>query len=166
MKIAKASKYNAKKETREHIAMVKVLIDGMISRLKERASNHDKTKLESPEAEIFQEYTPKLKGTTYGSDKYKEFLKEMDVALSHHYKENTHHPEHYKKGIEEMDLLDIFEMLCDWKAATLRHNDGNIEKSIDINSDRFKIPAKLQKIMHNTVPTLEDILKEHKKSKK
>ena len=167
MKMTKVSKkYDAKEETREHIAMVKVFIDGMRSRRKERAANHDKTKLQSPEAEIFQEYTPKLKGVTYGSDEYKEFLKEMEVALSHHYEANSHHPEHYKKGIEEMDLLDIFEMLCDWKAATLRHNDGDIEKSIEINAKRFKIPAKLAKIMQNTVPVLEDILKEHKKKKK
>jgi hypothetical protein len=164
MKIVKVSgKYDAKDETKEHIGMVKVFIDGVRSRLKERAANHDKTKLQSPEAEIFQEYTPKLKGTTYGSDEYKEFLKEMDVALSHHYEENSHHPEHYKKGLEDMNLLDVFEMLCDWKAATLRHNDGDIKKSIEINSKRFKIPAKLSKIMQNTVPILDDILKEHKK---
>ena len=53
--------------------------------------------------------------------------------------------------VSGMDLLDIVEMLCDWKAATLRHADGNILKSIEINRKRFGIDDQLANILINTV---------------
>ena len=62
-------------------------------------SKADNSKLESPEKELFDEYTPKLKDCTYGSDEYKEFLKGLKVALDHHYANNSHHPEHYENGV-------------------------------------------------------------------
>jgi hypothetical protein len=39
--------------------------------LLKRGELHDQTKLESPEVEVFAEYTPRLAGCTYGSDEYK-----------------------------------------------------------------------------------------------
>ena len=117
----------------------------------ERGTNHDASKLSDPEVEIFTIFTPKLKGSTYGSDEYDGFLKEMKVALDHHYKGNSHHPEYYgKKGINGMDLVDLVEMMCDWKAATMRHDDGDINKSLEINKKRFKIDDQLQEILQNT----------------
>jgi hypothetical protein len=100
-------------------------------------------------------YTPKLKGTTYGSDEYNEFLKEMKSGLDHHYKNNRHHPEHHKNGIDGMDLIDLIELFCDWKAATLRHADGSMKKSIEHNQDRFSIGDQLTKIFKNTMKYVE-----------
>ena len=113
--------------------------------LLKRAKNHDKSKLVDPEKSIFDIYTPKLKSCTYGSIEYKGYLKEMELGLKHHYKSNRHHPEHFKKGIAEMNVFDILEMFCDWKAAVERHQDGDIYKSIAINADRFEIPGDLTK---------------------
>ena len=50
-----------------------------------------------------------------------------------------------------MNLIDLIEMFCDWKAATLRHEDGDMQRSIDINSDRFHLPEKLVSMFKNTV---------------
>ena len=50
-----------------------------------------------------------------------------------------------------MTIIDLIEMLCDWKAATMRHNDGNIRKSIEINAKRFNIDSQLTKMLENTV---------------
>jgi hypothetical protein len=36
-----------------------------------------------------------------------------------------------------MTLLDVIEMLADWKAATMRHDDGDLAKSIVMNAERF-----------------------------
>ena len=36
-----------------------------------------------------------------------------------------------------MTLLDMLEMLCDWRAASLRHADGDIYQSLVINRARF-----------------------------
>lgn len=137
-------------ETVKHIRYVQYLMNLMIEELLERSRKHDETKLESPEKEIFDEYTPKLKGATYGSPEYKEFLKEMKVALDHHYKKSRHHPEHFKKGINDMSLIDLIEMIADWKAAAARHADGDTEKSLKINIERFGISPQLAVIIRNT----------------
>lgn len=42
-------------------------------------------------------------------------------------------------------------MLCDWKAATERHDDGDIAKSLDHNEMRFKIDPGLKKVLKNTI---------------
>ena len=41
-------------------------------------------------------------------------------------------------------------MFFDWKAATERHDDGDIYKSLNINKDRFKISDQLINILKNT----------------
>ena len=143
--------YDSAQATMEHKLRVAHFINKIIFELLIRTEDHDSSKLRSPEKEIFDEYTPKLKGSTYGSEEYKVFLKEMNVALEHHYAMNMHHPEHYKESIEGMDLIDLIEMLCDWKAATERHANGSIDKSILINKDRFGISDQLVKIFQNTV---------------
>lgn len=143
--------YDSSKDTLEHIQKVSKVLRKLILELMLRMENHDGSKLRSPEKEIFDVYTPKLKATTYGSDEYKTYLKEMEVALKNHYALNHHHPEHYRDGVDGMDLVDLVEMLCDWKAATERHADGDIEKSILINKDRFGMSDQLVKIFQNTV---------------
>ena len=146
---------NTELETRKHIQQVQELLVKVMHELTLRAQNHDKSKLESPEKGVFEEYTPKLKGTTYGSDEYNIFLKEMKPALDKHYKKNRHHPEHHERGIDGMDLIDLIEMFCDWKAATLRHADGNLKKSIEHNQNRFGIDNQLKKILKNTMKYVE-----------
>ncbi len=126
-----------------------------ISDLQRRQAAHDQSKLTSPEVEIFDEYTPKLKCSTYGSDEYKSFLEGMKPALDHHYASNSHHPEHYPDGIKGMSLLDLLEMVCDWKAATLRHADGDLLRSVEINQKRFGYSDELKQILLNTIKAME-----------
>ena len=140
---------NVKAETWEHIHQVQKLLIGMAEQLQQRALEHDQTKLHEPEIGVFEVYTQKLKDTTYGSDEYKQYLKEMKPALDHHYSENRHHPEHFEHGVRDMTLIDLVEMLCDWKAATLRHADGDIYRSLEINAKRFNIPHDLR--MHEEI---------------
>jgi len=144
-------------ETKAHIANVQKFIDVFIEALNRRSVNHDFTKLEDPELSLFTKYTKLLATCTYGSDEYKKFLAELKPALDHHYAINRHHPEHFPDGIEGMNLIDLVEMFCDWKAATLRHRDGNLLKSVDINTDRFNIDPQLSKILENTVELFDNI---------
>ena len=140
-----------------HIETVRNYLNAVIKNLMYRQSQHDQTKLQSPEVEIFEEYTPKLRDCTYGSDVYRGYMKEMKVAIDHHNKTNRHHPEHFENGINGMDLLDLIEMVCDWKAATLRHNDGDIHRSIEINQKRFGYSDDIKQLLLNTVKWLEGI---------
>lgn len=141
-------------DTMRHIERVRNLLGEVIVDLLRRAEEHDQSKLESPELEVFTEYTEKLATITYGSQEYEECRKAMAPALAHHYARNPHHPEHHKAGIADMTLLDLIEMLCDWKAASERHNDGNILKSIEHNAGRFDIPPILARILENTAKSM------------
>ena len=138
-------------ETWKHINQVQWHLGAVIHHLHMRSVVHDQSKLAPPEVSIFTEYTPKLKHSTYGSDEYKGFLQAMKPALDHHYAENSHHPEHRSNGIDGMTLLDLIEMLADWKAATMRHTDGDMGKSLAINRERFGISDQLASILENTV---------------
>ncbi len=143
-------------ETFRHIETVRNLLQKVIIELLDRAEKHDQSKLESPEVELFTEFTPLLAATTYGSAEYEEFRKKLKPALDHHYAKNKHHPEHYVHGIDDMTLIDLVEMFVDWKAATLRHNDGNLRKSIEKNTERFQISPQLRKILENTVELFDE----------
>ena len=142
--------YDSEQDTIEHIKTVQSFLEEVINILRERQNLHDSSKLKEPEKDYYDEYTPKLRDSTYGSEEYKDFLSEMKPALDHHYKMNSHHPEHYECGINGMNLIDLVEMFCDWKAATTRHSNGSLSKSIRINKDRFNIGNQLVDIFENT----------------
>ena len=137
-------------ETLKHIYTVRRYLARVLADLTERLINHDDTKLESPEWETFQRVTPQLAACTYGSDKYKAFLAEMKPALEHHYAAHRHHPEHFEDGMLDMNMLDMIEMLCDWKAASERHNDGCVWRSIEINQKRFGYGDELKRVFRNS----------------
>lgn len=143
-------------ETQKHIELVRKFIRLFTDKLTTRGVDHDRLKLKSPEVEIFTEYTPKLASSTYGSEEYSNFLKEMKPALEHHYANYRHHPEHFVDGINDMNLIDLVEMICDWKASTLRHNDGNLLKSIEINAKRFGMSDQLAQILVNTAKLFDE----------
>lgn len=130
--------YDSRPDTLAHIGEVQRALDEVIRDLQGRAYNHDRSKLEEPERSVFDEFTPKLRHSTYGSDEYKRFLEGMGEGLQHHYRVNDHHPEHFEGGIGDMSLMQLTEMLCDWLAATKRHADGDIRRSIDQNAERSR----------------------------
>lgn len=103
---------------------------------------------------MFDEYSSNLKHCTYGSEEYKSFLDGLKPALNIHYANNRHHPEHFADGIRGMNLLDVLEMICDWKASSERHADGNIYRSIEINQSRFGYSDEVKDILKNTVDFL------------
>ena len=141
-------------ETRKHQLRVAELLLKCAQNLISRAMQHDKSKLESLEFDVFVKYTPRLKGMSYSTDpdsEYQKCLREMRPALAWHYQSNDHHPEHFGDvGISGMNLMQLLEMICDWKAATERHSDGDIMRSIDQNKVRFKIDPQLEAILIKT----------------
>jgi hypothetical protein len=146
--------YDSTEDTKNHQKAVRHFMSVAIMNLAERRESHDASKLKSPEKEMYDKYTPLLRDSTYGSDEYKAMLKEMGPALQHHYENNSHHPEHFEDGINGMSLLDLLEMFCDWQAACLRHGDGDITKSLEINKERFGMSDQLSQIFWNTLEEL------------
>jgi len=142
--------YDSRVETLQHSQRVGELIIEIVEELLLRSTSHDRSKTEPPELEVFNEYTPKLRSTTYGSDEYKDYLAAMGEGLRHHYATNPHHPEYFVNGINGMTLVDLIEMLADWRAATERHMDGDLSNSLKIQKERFKISDQLDEILWNT----------------
>ena len=112
----------------------------LVEDMLERALVHDDSKFGYDEWLDFAEanYGGKLKQLEYGSPEYKQQLKTiLGPALKHHYEVNDHHPEFWNDGLLSMPLPAVIEMLCDWEAASRRHNTGDVYKSVIINADRF-----------------------------
>ncbi len=137
-------------ETLKHIKRVNEVLSLFVTDFINRGNNHDLSKLQDPELSLFTEHTQRLSKIEYGSDEYKASLEALKPALEHHYARNRHHPEHHKNGVNDMTLLDLIEMFCDWKAASERQNNGNILKSIEVNGKRFNMSEQLIKIFENT----------------
>jgi hypothetical protein len=161
--------YDSRPDTWEHIDNVRWKLSAVIADLQHRAVTHDRSKLFPPELEAFDIATPKLAGLTYGTPEYKESLRELGVALEHHYAFNSHHPEHYEDGIAGMTLLDLIEMLVDWKAASERMRkpmpaapgrpeapqyDNDFTRSIALNQERFGYSDEMRAILTNTARSL------------
>lgn len=148
-------KYDSAHDTVEHRHQVRLLIQRAMGELLTRAMHHDDSKLLEPEKSVFDIFTPLLKDSTYGTPEYHEILRAMAPALKHHYEANGHHPEHYPNGINGMTLFDVVEMLCDWKAAGMRHANGSMAQSLEVNRKRFDISDQLFEILQNTVKAFD-----------
>jgi hypothetical protein len=143
-------------KTFRHIETVRNYLNQVIRELLHRQEQHDQSKFSPEESSRFNELTDKLRDITFGSPEYYDRLKSLGPALEHHYSHNRHHPQFHKTGILGMNLIDITEMLVDWKASSMRHNDGDIYKSIEINQKRFGFSDELKQLLINTAVWLED----------
>lgn len=143
-------------QTMRHIECVRNYISSCITELLNRAILHDQSKMEFPEVAVFDEFTPKLKDVVYGSEQYKEMTRKMKPAITHHQQNNRHHPEYFPNGIKGMNLIDLLELMCDWKASTMRSKDGDIFRSIEINQERFGYSDDVKAILENTATWIEN----------
>lgn len=120
--------------------------------MEDRGCCHDRSKLESPEVELFDKYTHLLAGFSYGTPEYEAMREKLKPALDHHYANNRHHPEHWAQGVKDMDVLDLAELVCDWKAAGERQNDGNILTSLEVNKERYGLAdVSVYDVLKNTI---------------
>ena len=101
--------------TQEHIYNVRKLLNKFADVLKQKGETHDQSKLEEPEVYGWaaMDLEPRYES---GSYEYYDKLRRFSEVFNHHYKVNSHHPEHFINPEYEMTLIDMVEMLCDWFA--------------------------------------------------
>lgn len=137
--------------TRIHIATVVRIMSFLVSELMQRAATHDQSKLESPERDWLTDAddTP-FSNKKFSTTRELDHRNKLNEFLTHHYKNNRHHPEHFKNGIDDMTLIDLLEMFADWTAASYRNKNGDIIKSIRFGKNRFGMSEQLARIFENT----------------
>lgn len=140
--------------TRKHIGRVQSLLREVACNLEERGDRHDESKLEEPEASAFARIEVERSRLVYGSDEYKAAMAAEQPAIDHHYAHNDHHPEHFPNGINDMTLMSVTEMLCDWKAASERLANSDFAAGMEISRKRFGIDDQLFGILMNTAREL------------
>jgi hypothetical protein len=143
--------YDSTPDTLRHSLRVAELMGELIKELLDRSVRHDLSKTREPERAVYDEVVPQLRAATYGSVEYRTLVNAMGEGLRHHYAHNRHHPEHFADGVNGMTLVDLVEMLADWKAATERTMPhGDLADSLEINRERFGIAPQLMDILANT----------------
>jgi Family of unknown function (DUF5662) len=145
-----AETYDSRADILQHILDVRAQIETFVIEMLKRGSVHDASKFDEEEKPAFDEALPLLRGVAYGSPAYLEVLDRLGPALDHHYRHNSHHPEHYgAQGIAGMDLFDVVEMVCDWIAAAKRNPDDGVK--LAYNVELFGIDKQLASILANTL---------------
>ena len=144
------SAYDSRADTLAHIHRVRDNIDAFVAGMLARGSVHDASKLEEAEKSAFDRVIPLLAGLAYGSPEYEAIVARHRPALEHHYRRNSHHPEHYgAAGVAGMDLFDLVEMVCDWMAAAEREPGHGVK--LAYNVALFRIEPQLASVIANTL---------------
>lgn len=128
----------------------------IVEELRNRGIAHDFSKLKHPEVETFSAYLDLLSSTEYGSQEQLDIIRKMKPAIESHYSKNRHHPEHFSNGVQDMNLMDLTEMICDWIAASER-SDEDLLDNIESLFSRFNIDEQLGSVLRNTVVALRAI---------
>lgn len=147
--------------TLRHIARVRELLGMFAIEMIRRGDVHDASKFDPIEQGPLDEMQRLIDAegqAPYGTPEYKRRTALLGPMLEHHYANNSHHPEAYPpghpdgEGMAGMDLFDLIEMWCDWKAASERGGESAMNLSYSI--EKYQIDPMLESIMRNTAKRL------------
>jgi hypothetical protein len=124
------------------------------SELNRRGIVHDKSKFLPIEHDAFVKTRPDFKKANYGTPEYQKCIEAIQPSIDHHYSNNRHHVAYHENGFSDMNLIDILEMLADWKAANRRSPDLNFEDSLPSCYKKYNIPENMQKHIEKTLKYL------------
>ncbi len=146
--------HDSRPDTQRHIVRVQDYIETMRNELAIRAARHDESKLQEPEKSGYDVLGQALHGAVYGTPEYYAVMNDPRIkgAIQHHVKHTIkrHHREANKRGIDGMTLIDILEMVCDWKAASERGGGKTFLEGLAINRERNGLSEQLYNIFVNT----------------
>jgi hypothetical protein len=142
--------YDSRADSLAHIHQVRDNIDVFVAEMLRRGRVHDASKFSDVEKPRLDEVLPLLQGVAYGSPAWEEVINRAAPALAHHFRHNSHHPEHHgNAGIAGMDLFDVVEMVCDWMAAARRNPADGVK--VAYNVAKFGIEPQMAAIIENTL---------------
>lgn len=140
-------------KTMRHIRTIQGYMTQVGTEWLERTRRHDESKFSTIEIDGYVGIAEATKGLTAGSKEYLDALEPYKKVIQRHYLMNDHHPEHFKNGVNGMNLIQVLEMFCDWIAAST-DREMHPMQSIDAQCERFNIDAQLKQIIINTMDQL------------
>lgn len=100
-----------------HRAFVGLGLSRVARELEDRGQRHDLSKYQDDEFDGFASINRIAREHPYGSDEYKQSMKDGKEFISLHFSRNSHHPEYWNSPSVEMGFLDVIEMVADWWSA-------------------------------------------------
>ena len=143
----------------KHIKYVQQNMQLIIDKLTKRAIEHDESKYFPDEVEDHFFSPSRPKGAAYDSDEYREWQETMKnyPGTVLHKTRNDHHPEHYA-DINDMPLIALIEMVCDWKAAhQIQNSEGDWKDSIEINNSKYGFNCHQLWVIRQVAQLLDDV---------
>jgi hypothetical protein len=163
----------------EHIRLVQRWMGIVARNLNSRAVVHDQSKYSQEELGLVLG-KPSFDKFEYMSVEERAALAAAQESLKHHYEVNSHHPEHFvtyecgacfkeypkgtykcsecgydvweqSPGVRGMSLLDLIEMMADWKAASeTSGKNSSFAGSIEFGKERWHLSDEMVRILGNT----------------
>lgn len=113
--------------TLKHIRRVNELLIDEAQDLLSRAKVHDESKfsdIEKSRLDRMEALIEREGQAAFGTEEYKRRTDMLGPMVEHHRRNNDHHPEFHPDGVKGMDLVQLLEMFCDWKAASERGEES------------------------------------------
>lgn len=137
---------------RKHKERVSFYLLEFAKELMNRSVNHDNSKFGDDELDEYSKVIDVFDKCRFGTSEYSKSRDKISSVVKLHQSRNRHHPEHFPNGIDGMDLVDLLEMISDWKSATRNHDVGSTMKSsVEFCIKRYNISPQLAQIIVNTI---------------
>ena|SRR5260221_9161555 len=141
------------KDLVDHKGRVAGYLQMVANALFRRAAIHDNSKFMPEEYEPYDKAFPELQKYAFGTKELQAVYDKIRPALQHHFAFNDHHVEHFEHGVNDMTLIQLIEMVCDWLAASER-SKTSIEMGLEINKEKYGIDDQTFAIILNTARQL------------
>ena len=165
------------KRTNHHIELVKNNIylfqesekyNDIFDELTLRAANHDKSKFSEPEL------TPYIWLTWNYHCAWNNIPFELPIGMDqkirdakiHHFSNNRHHPE-WHLDPNEMTIVDLIEMVCNWKAVGQEFGEKSLVDYADrVLGKRFNFSQKKINLIWDLIHKMDKMAEDEEKAKK
>lgn len=133
-----------------HKEQIAMLLAKFAAELTYRAAIHDNSKFSPDEFNVHSDNVHHFNKYQFNTKEEQELRHRLSPASISHRKRNRHHPEYFENGIDGMNIIDLLEMICDWKSASTRVPGDSLRKGFPILKEKYNISPQLLKILENT----------------
>lgn len=136
-------------ETKKHIEQVQQCLKDICSKLQLRSYDHDMSRYRRPGSLKFREVYSELKETEGNDEIHLSILEKLRILREKYFKTCRYCPESHDNNVSEMNLVDLLELLSDWKA-----DSSDLKKTIIENQKKYKYTDELMNVLLNTAKYL------------